>query len=239
MKQMLLIMAKVPRPGTCKTRLCPPLSPEQAAELYRGFLLDTLAGARAAMARETVPTTVVLIHPQGDAEAMRSLLPFAVNLHEQPKGDLGATLNGLFSEYLADGCERVIIIGTDSPSMPTEFLLEALAAPNEQDVVLGRARDGGYYLIGLKRPVPRLFEEIAWSTSQVYAQTVERAAELGLRVYNLPPWYDIDTVSELHELVREIELGARVPETATFFRQHPELLSSLRASEPCKLRFDS
>lgn len=238
MKQTLLIMAKAPRPGHCKTRLCPPLSFEQAAELYRCFLQDTLANACRALAHTSVPTTLVLTHPQGDEDAMLRYLPPGTTLRVQPNGDLGARLTGLFAESLADVGDRVVIIGTDSPTMPGVFLHDAFAALETHDVTLGPARDGGYYLIGLKQLEPRLFTGVDWSTDRVYTQTLERARELSLRVHHLPVWHDVDTAADLDQLDCEIERSADAPHTAAFVRQRfrPAQSSEQKSRKPRSVR---
>ena len=213
-------MAKGPRAGKCKTRLCPPLSLEQAAELYRCFLIDSVNKALAACSSEAVPTGLILAHPDGDAELLLELVPSAVRLETQRGVDLGARLQSMFDEQFAAGNERVVIIGADSPNLPASFLHDAFATLADCDVVLGPARDGGYYLIGLRRPHPRLFEEIAWSTNAVCAQTLERAGKLSLRVNQLPLWYDIDTVADLRELYASDRMIAPIPKTAAFLQSH-------------------
>jgi len=227
MNQALVIVAKAPRPGKCKTRLCPPFSPDQAAELYRCFLLDTISIARDAVAAESAPTAITLIYPNGDREWLSSLIPPCVRLLPQHRGDLGAVLQGAFQDHLADGHQRVVIMGTDSPSMPASLISESFYVLKNHDLVLGPARDGGYYLIGLKQSHPPLFEHIAWSEDRVLAQTLARAGKLELDVFLLPPWYDIDTVAELQELISEIDMGARAVQTANFFQLHGKMKSAL------------
>ncbi|HEV3204999.1 MAG TPA: TIGR04282 family arsenosugar biosynthesis glycosyltransferase [Gemmataceae bacterium] len=226
-KQALVIMAKAPRPGRTKTRLCPPLSHEQAADLYRCFLMDTITIAREAVAAEAAPTSIILIYPEGDRELLANLIPATVELMEQRQGDLGTGLQGAFEDYLDGGHRRVVIIGTDSPSMPASLISEAFYVLKDHDLVLGPARDGGYYLIGLNQSYPRLFDRIAWSDDRVLAQTLARAAQLELDVQLLPPWYDIDTVAELRELIGELATGSPAAQTANFFQLHAEMKSAL------------
>lgn len=217
MKQTLLIMAQ----GAASRAVQDPAVPTLLLAVSDGAL-SLLSSGHARQRPQRIPetaATIIVTYPQGDEEAMRSLLPPGVRLREQPKGDLGARLNGLFVEYLFDADTRVVIIGTDSPTMPSAFLHEAFAALDTHDVALGAARDGGYYAIGLKQPAPRLFTAIDWSTDRVHAQTLERAKELNLRVHDLPLWYDVDRAADLHQLGRAIVGGADAPQTAAFLRQ--------------------
>src|SRR5207237_7946303 len=122
------------------------------------------------------------------------------------------------------------LVKSDSPTLPTELLVDAaraLAAPGDR-LVLGPAEDGGYYLIGLKQPHPRLFEDIAWSTDHVFRQTLDRSAELRLETVTLPAWYDVDDVASLRRLIDELghpaPAGYAAPHTAAFLRRlSPEL----------------
>lgn len=107
--------------------------------------------------------------------------------------------------FLADGHDCAIMVNSDSPTLPTGFIVEAIAAlraPGDR-VVLGPALDGGYYLVGLKRPHPRLFQDIAWSTPDVLARTLDRAREIGLPAVLLPGWYDVDEPQDLLRLQKE------------------------------------
>jgi hypothetical protein len=122
------------------------------------------------------------------------------------------------------GHGAVCLLNADSPTLPVAYLVAAatlLAAPGDR-IVLGPATDGGYYLIGMKRPHPGLFEGVAWSTDQVMAQTLERAESLGLGVALLPTWYDVDDAETLRMLTREVlegqpyrQVGTATPATAT------------------------
>lgn len=108
-------------------------------------------------------------------------------------------LHHAISRVLALGYRRVLTIGTDSPTLPPAYLEEAAAQLGEHDVVLGPAEDGGYYLIGVKAAPIALFEGIAWSTEEVFAQTLQRAEALQLSVHLLPQWYDIDDAATLEK----------------------------------------
>jgi uncharacterized protein len=193
----LAVMAKAPRVGTVKTRLCPPLLAADAAELSRCFLLDavervaTVVGVRPIVAYAPV---------EARGEFERVAPSFA--LIAQRGDDLGERQGRLVEDILGLGHEAALLMGTDSPTLPSETIDEAVSlvmAP-DVDVVVGPTEDGGYYLIGLRIPCPALFEEMPWSTSSVLPLTLERARRLGLRAVCLPTWYDIDTGADLARL---------------------------------------
>lgn len=188
----LAVFAKSPVPGRVKTRLCPPLEPITAARLYAACVRDTIGKAVQIISRPT------LYYADGDAELRELLTDNASQLSWTPQsdGDLGARMARVPAPCL--------ILGTDSPHLPVAVLHQALNALNAYDVVLGPAEDGGYYLIGLTKPCPALFEGIAWSTGQVFVQTQTRARTLGLTTYLLPPWYDIDTAHDLRRLTADM-----------------------------------
>ena len=196
------IMAKAPRAGEVKTRLCPPLSHAEAAELYRCFLLDkvaqvrTLAGARAVLA----------FTPDGERSLFGGLGP-GFELIGQGDGDLGRRLLRSIGALLGDGYAGALAIDSDTPSLPTGFLQQAvdLVATPGIDVVLGPCDDGGYYLIGMRQVWPTLFEAMPWSTAHVLPETVRRAEAQGLRVASLPTWFDVDTPEDLERLTASLE----------------------------------
>jgi rSAM/selenodomain-associated transferase 1 len=166
--------------------------------LYECFLRDTLDLIR------QVPGVqpVVVYLPQAEASYFIELAPdFELSL--QAGEDLGARLDHALTRYLHLGYERVVIMDSDSPTLPASCLKTAFEALDEADVVLGPCDDGGYYLIGLKRPAPRLLREVQMSTATVTADTLALAAEEGLQVKLLPIWYDIDNAAALERLISE------------------------------------
>ncbi len=224
------VMAKAPRIGEVKTRLAPPLTAAQAAMLSRSFLKD-IAGNFLAAA-ETAPIHgYVAYSPAGSEDLFRALLPPEIRLLPPRRSGLGYSLLHAAEDLLAAGYAAACLVNADSPTLPTAALIAAATALRAcgDRVVLGPANDGGYYLIGMKRPHKRLFEEIDWSTERVFAQTLDRAAEIGLEATILPPWYDVDDAAALGQLRRELlgegarggaaAGGYRAPHTAAFLRR--------------------
>ncbi len=202
----LVVMAKHPVAGQVKTRLAASLGEQPAAALATAFLEDLIwrladCGDRRILA--TWPQT----GESHDFFSQRSAGRF--DLWPQPEGSLGDRLQAVFRDHLRPGLDdRVVVIGSDSPTLPTQTLAAAFDALDQQDVVLGPATDGGYVLIGLRRMVPGLFEQIDWSTAFVYEQTLQRLEAAGVRPAVLPAWYDIDTLDDLVRLYRELDDGA-------------------------------
>jgi hypothetical protein len=201
----LAVMAKAPRAGKVKTRLQPPLSAEEAAALNVRFLRDTAENI-AAVASEGGAQGLICYTPVGDEEAFDDLLPDGFALIAQRGDGFGERLLHAAEDILSCGFGAVCLIDSDSPTLPSAALREAvreLSRPGER-VVIGPSQDGGYYLIGLKRAESKLFERIAWSTQNVYAETVQRVREAGIELVELPKWYDVDDAATLTTLEREL-----------------------------------
>jgi rSAM/selenodomain-associated transferase 1 len=219
----IVVMAKTPRPGTVKTRLCPPLSAEAAADLASCLLRDTVAGALASGA------PVMVAYSPGDGrEMLESLLPPGLHWAPQRGGDLGARMHGAMEAAGALGYSPTIIVGTDSPTLPRGILTTAIDAlcAGAADVVFGPSEDGGYYLAGAAAPVPGLFENVAWSSARALDDSLRNAEALGLRTLTLPTWYDVDTAQDLERLADELRSGdgsrSRAPHTAGWLDLHPD-----------------
>ncbi|MGH7307859.1 MAG: TIGR04282 family arsenosugar biosynthesis glycosyltransferase [Candidatus Rokuibacteriota bacterium] len=213
------IMAKAPRAGEVKTRLCPPLSPVAAAALYRCFLLDKIEQVRAL--KEARP--VVAYTPEEARAEFEALAPgFALVRQDGP--DLGARLLASLGALLGDGHTGAIVIDSDTPTLPTTFLQQAVdrIADPTVDVVLGPTDDGGYYLIGLRAARSDLFEAMEWSTPRVLGETLRRTAAAGLRLVCLPPWFDVDTPDDLARLRDAVvrRRGHAPPHTTAFLAEH-------------------
>jgi rSAM/selenodomain-associated transferase 1 len=208
------VMAKAPEAGRSKTRLCPPLLPEQAAALSAAFLQDTFENIR--RARRAAPIEAYAAYaPRGSAEAlvahvgMDTKLVLADGAASMPDGvdGFGRCLLQALQGMLFEGHAAACLLSSDCPTLPTRLLHEAaelLLAPGER-AVLGAAHDGGYYLLGLKTPHAHLFRNIAWSTSSVADETRLRAREIGLELTELDPWYDVDDADSLGALLAECD----------------------------------
>jgi rSAM/selenodomain-associated transferase 1 len=212
MKRVLLVVAKQPAAGQTKTRLCPPLAAEAAAALYECFLHDTLD-----VMRRVPGVQRGIVYLPSDAAGYFHIVAPDMALMPQRGADLGERLDYLLSDALAGGAAQAVVMDSDSPTLPAAYVAEAFARlDGSDDVVLGPCDDGGYYLIGLKRPQPRLLREVQMSTPFVTRDTLALADTLGLQVALLPSWYDIDTAAELERL--RAELGASSEDTARHTR---------------------
>ena len=209
-------MAKVPGAVPVKSRLHGALGVEAATELYRCFLLDRLDAL--AGVRGIVP--VVAFTPPEAMHVMASLAP-GFQLLAQRGDDLGARLASVIDTLLGDGHAAVVATDADSPTLPMTYVERAAAtlAAGEADVVIGPSDDGGYYLVGVRRPCAGLFDGVPWSTSRTRATTVARAEALGLRVSLLPSWFDVDTAEDLARLRAELGTRRTPGRTARFVRQ--------------------
>ena len=209
----IAVMAKSPRPGHSKTRLCPPLDYHQAARLSGAFLRDTTENM--GLAAQTAPIAQYAAYaPSGTEEA---LLPhiapatqpiLADGSGPAPEGveGFGRCLLQAIARQFAQGHAAACVLSSDTPNLPTPYLTrtaELLLAGDERRVVLGACDDGGYYLLGMRAIHAGLFSHIAWSTETVAETTRLRARELGLELIELPVWYDIDDAASLRQLLRD------------------------------------
>jgi hypothetical protein len=201
----VVVMAKQPIAGHVKTRLSPPLTLEQAARLSHGFLLDTLQQVRRLRG---VARFLAFAPPEAEAAFARLAQP-DFTLVAQAGADLGERLAGLVERVTAEAVSSVAIMGTDAPTLPDAYLVEAIRVLDQRraDVVIGPTEDGGYYIIGLRRPAPALFHGIPWSTSDVFRETVAKVRTAALRLHVLPTWFDVDTEPDLRRLARDLERG--------------------------------
>ncbi|HVY15637.1 MAG TPA: DUF2064 domain-containing protein [Rhodopila sp.] len=207
------VMAKSPRPGHSKTRLCPPLRPEQAAQLSAAFLRDTTENIAAA-ALDAPIVGYAAYAPAGTEDALVPHLALgtrrvlADGSRPAPQGveGFGRCLLHAVQYLFATGYAAACVLSSDTPTLPTGILVAAattLLAGDDRRVVMGACDDGGYYLLGMRVPYAGLFSDIAWSTGAVAATTRVRAAALGLDLVELPAWYDVDDDAALQRLARE------------------------------------
>jgi hypothetical protein len=216
----LAIMTKAPQTGQVKTRLVPPLKPDEAAELNRFFLRDTTTTiANSATPKDSCGIAVYT--PIGSESAYTDILPDNFRLLPQRGDRFGERLYLAALDLFKCGFESVCLIDSDSPTVPPENFAAAvrlLQRPGDR-VVLGPCDDGGYYLIGLKKPHKELFERIDWSTERVLAQTRQRAREMGLEVKLLPAGYDVDDWASLQRLCKELLTGKQSDSVAPLTRE--------------------
>ena len=194
----LAIMAKAPLAGLVKTRLVPPLTQEQAAQLCRALLLDQLENLKAPDSADRF-----LAYAPDDAEAlMRQLGGDDFHYLAQSSGDLGARMNHVFSDLFRCGYRRIVLIGSDLPALPLAILHDAFSRLDgaQRRVVLGPSRDGGYYLVGMNRPTPQVFENMTWSHDRVLTQTTKRLTQLGIAYDLIASWFDVDSLDDLRRL---------------------------------------
>jgi uncharacterized protein len=220
----LAVMTKAPQPGRVKTRLVPPLTPEEAAELNKCFLRDTAAAISTVCSRRPAGYVqfehacashseaagsacgIAVYTPVGAESTYNDILPTAFSLLPQRGDKFGERLYSAVEDLFKCGFGSVCLIDSDSPTVPAENFAEAveLLSTIEDRVVLGPSDDGGYYLIGVKKPHRHLFEQIDWSTERVLNQTMQRATEIGIEVKLLPTGYDIDDAASLRRLCDEL-----------------------------------
>jgi len=223
-KRALIVFVKSPVPGNVKTRLIPHLSAEESAGLYRCFVLDILG---ALLPHDTDGRLIVAYQPSTKMPDLAwTGFRRPPEFFRQEGQSLGERLVHAFGTAFGRGCRQVVLIGSDSPTLPPSYIEQAFSALQEADVVVGPATDGGYYLIGLSRPCLKLFDDVAWSTDQVFERTVQIAESQGFRLRILPTHYDVDTTDDLGVLSRELATtGGIAPQTGRF-------LADLRRAKP-------
>jgi uncharacterized protein len=223
-KCALAIMTKAPRPGEVKTRLTPPLTPPEAAALNQSFLQDIAATVMQAGGNTT---GIACYTPIGCEAIYQGILPSGFALLPQRGATFGDRLRLAAEDLFSTGFTSVCLIGSDSPTVPAASYGEAarLLSQADDSVVLGPTEDGGYYLIGMNKIYPELFAKIDWSTDCVFQQTLDRAAEISLPVYQLQPSLDIDdgeTLGRLCELLLtqgHSEMIRSAPATKAFLQE--------------------
>jgi rSAM/selenodomain-associated transferase 2/rSAM/selenodomain-associated transferase 1 len=191
----LIIFARYPEPGKTKTRLIPALGPKGAADLHRRMSEHTMAWAR--RLKDTSGLSLEVRYVGGDEHQIKQWLGLDIPCFHQGDGNLGGRMGRAFQETFQAGMNRVIIVGTDCPHLTDDLVQGAFKVLNHDDLVLGPAKDGGYYLIGLIRPIAELFSEVPWGTPEVLKKTLRIAEALQLRVSLLEPLDDVDRPEDL------------------------------------------
>ena len=201
----LVVMSKAPRPGESKTRLVPPLTPEEAAAFAEALLIDQLNH----LTKLTGAEIFVAFTPQNAAAFFRALVPAGFSCFSQEGEDIGERMRQAFQHLLTRGFKRVLLIGSDLPPLPLATLHAAYASLSAgQDIVLGPTHDGGYYLVGMSRLVVDVFAGIHWSRPDVLARTLDKISRASLSYELLPVCQDIDTPEDLARLYKEQQAKA-------------------------------
>ncbi len=215
----LVIFAKAPIPGEVKTRLSPGLTEDEAATLHGSFVLDTLERTKAAVQKFKLPVDRFLACAPSSTHVFFKIMEarHGVTLLDQQGDDLGARMAQAFATLFARGYRHIVVVGTDVPSLPLTHYRDAVQSLTRHDLILGPAKDGGYYLIGMTAPHPDLFRDIPWSTNQVLALTQEKATAAGLKSALLPIWSDVDTLDDLQALIDECAADKKRPKQERVF----------------------
>jgi hypothetical protein len=191
----LIVFTRYPEPGNTKTRLISTLGPNGAAQFQKEMTEWTLSKAE-----EVKSASLEIRYEGGNKELMEDWLGLEFSLKPQGPGNLGEKMGRTFEESFGEGAKRVLILGSDCPGIFPSIIQEAFTQLDDNDLVLGPASDGGYYLIGLKTAQPGLFKDIPWGTNMVLQKTSDIGKNLGLNVYLLRTLSDIDRPEDLHIL---------------------------------------
>ena len=217
---VLVVFAKAPRPGEVKTRMCPPLTPEQAADFYAAMLDDVLE-ATAEFAPRLGLAPVLAVHPAQACPALARRAPSPFRVVRQRGVSLAERMKWAVHEALAAGAPRVLLRGSDSPTLAGEDVERALRALDRHDLALRPDRDGGYTLVGLRRRAAGLFDH-PMSTGRVLADTLANARRLGFSAAVSEIGFDLDTAADLSHFVHTVGQAAEgiCPRTWRWVEDH-------------------
>ncbi|MHC4617283.1 MAG: TIGR04282 family arsenosugar biosynthesis glycosyltransferase [Planctomycetota bacterium] len=213
----VLFFVRYPAPGKVKTRLAKKIGRERAAEVYRNFVLDIL---------DTLQTLNVnlriFLEPPDAVDDFRHWLREDHTYVLQTGRDLGQKMKNAFIHAFAEGFSKLVLIGSDLPDLPADYLNLSLEALDTHDTVIGPTSDGGYYLIGFAKQafLPEAFEDIAWGTDRVFMHTVKTLKRHGRKLYVLPQWHDVDTLDDVKSLLaRSRNTNFRHSRTFSFLQE--------------------
>lgn len=190
----LIVFCREPLAGHTKTRLIPRLGAANTADLAGAFILDALAKCRALTPGKIVIAGSAPHGAQNSRYLRRVARRFGAELIDQGTGSLGARMARSLEPYRAGGA---MLVGTDTPSLPPHLLARSVALLRRVPVVIAPSLDGGYYLVGVRGPMPEIFRAIAWGRSTVLSETVARLRRDGMRYALGPAWYDVDRFSDV------------------------------------------
>ncbi len=218
--ELIVVFSKPAAPGQVKTRLIPPFTPEEAAEFHLALLDDLLATTRL-VAGDRVELWVA--GGEEDARSFRHRYPTQTVRCQQGR-QLGQRLAHAFEDCFARGFARVLVVGSDHPTLPPAYLQQVLKSVAESDIGFGPSRDGGYYAVAVRRQswphAGAAFQDIPWSSDAVLARSFAVARRAGLKVSQADEWYDVDRPEDLELLRRDMRPDSAV---AVFLRKTQEL----------------
>ena len=200
--ECLALFAKYWQPGSVKTRLARSIGEVQAARVFQAMVTSSVRRLSKVASRRVVVYSPD--NPQAHTAFSSSCCP-GWCLEPQVQGDLGERLSGFFGNARSAGTSSVVVVGSDTPTLPLGYVKQAFQLLRSHEVVLGPAEDGGYYLIGLARPMPEVFVDMPWGTKDLWQTTVDRIVDLGASYQALPTWYDIDDIDDLNRLLDELQ----------------------------------
>jgi hypothetical protein len=206
-KVALIIFVKIPMKGRVKTRLSPHLSDEKILELYKSFVIKITSTCSLL---KGVKRFLGCMPTKDDDFIMALAERYGYECFEQRGQDLGQRIINAFRDYFKKGYERVVIIGSDSPTLPLEYIRQSFRILGEKDFVLGPCNDGGYYLVGARKLYEHVFRRIPWDTPEVLNRTLDRLDSRGIDYFLLPFWYDVDTIDDLRFYKRHLKYLKRM-----------------------------
>ncbi|CAN5904652.1 TIGR04282 family arsenosugar biosynthesis glycosyltransferase [soil metagenome] len=201
---VLGIFGKQPVPGQVKTRLAAEFGEAFAAEAHEAMLFDLLDAWGSDRFLAPGGRRVLVYDPEDAGHWFDQRVPSAFALQPQSQGDLGQRMRAFLEGEFEAGASKVVLIGSDSPTLDPSIVISAFLCMDQKDIVLGPSTDGGYYLVGCRSPVPPIFEGMDWSTSSVFDQTLDHLQDPSRSLAVLPPWYDVDTPADWRLLAGHI-----------------------------------
>lgn len=235
----ILFFIKYPNHGNVKTRLAKVIGEEVATSLYRNFVQDMLKGFEKVEAQLRI--CYAPCGTEDPEKDFKGWLGSQYEYREQVGDDLGERMKHAMQAAFAEGFRRVLIIGSDIPDFPPELLTKAFLDLDRQDAAVGPSYDGGYYLIGFRKDtfIPEVFDDIPWSTRDVYRATLAKIQKEDLELIRLPDWNDVDTIWDLNLLFRTNRNSSfRKSSTYAILREHSKLIRQYDVDLPSHCRLD-
>ncbi len=221
MPPVIIVMVKAPLPGVAKTRLCPPLSPSEAASLAMCFVQDVVKSALSVN-----PNLILAFTPRDGRSILEPALPAGLQWLEQQGQDLAERLLAAIAYAHHREFAPIIVLGGDSPTLPPRVIEQACQSlsAGSADVALGPTVDGGYYLVGVRKPELQIFQDVSWSSRNTFAHTARNVRQLNLKLLTLEQWHDVDTFADLRslsdELLSDENARCRAPQTFRWLKTH-------------------